>query len=411
VARRVLLIDFAPSPGGSIISLYYLVKGLRGSPFAPQLLLASSNPYVPRFRELGLEVSTLDARQGLGDLYRPSVQRARESAVSDWVRRTKPAAAVWHFGGFWLRFWRRILPQARQVRDLARRHQVDLIHCNDAISISRVGVLGARLARLPCVCHTRRFEHLGWFEKELARSVNSFIFISEAIQQRFMQQTRQGPNQRVVYNGLDLVDFPLHLDGQAVRAALGLRPDAPVIGMIGRLVEWKGHSVFLRALARVADEIPSVQGLIVGGPEASSPHLPGQLRELASSLDLDESVRFTGHRVDVAPMLAAVDLLAHTSVEPEPFGRVVIEGMAMARPVIASDCGGVPELVRDGETGLLVAPGDVQGVASAILSLLRDPRRAQAMGLAGRQRVETHFTAARHVQQVQRVYREVLGVG
>jgi glycosyltransferase involved in cell wall biosynthesis len=351
----------------------------------------------------------MEARQGQGDSYSASIERARKSGVSDWIRRTRVAAAIWHSGGFWLRFWRRILPQARNVRNLAREHNVELIHCNDAISISRIGVLAARLARIPCVCHARRFDQLGWFEREMARSVNYFIFISKAIQQQFLAQKAQTPHHRVVHNGLDIDDFPPDLDGGAVRAELGLRLDAPVIGILGRLVEWKGHNVFLQALARVAEEIPSVQGLVVGGPEVSSPHLPRQLSELAASLHLSENVRFTGHRLDIARMLAAMDILAHTSLAPEPFGRVIIEGMAMSKPVVASAAGGVPELVLDGETGVLVVPGDVEGIAAAMLSLLRDSRHAQALGRAGRRRVETHFTGARHVQQVQEVYDEVLG--
>jgi glycosyltransferase involved in cell wall biosynthesis len=104
-----------------------------------------------------------------------------------------------------------------------------------------------------------------------------------------------------------------------------------------------------------------------------------------------------------------MDILAHTSTAPEPFGRVLIEGMAMARPVIASADGGVPEIVLHGETGLLVPPGDVAALAESMVSLLQDPERAAALGRAGRQRVEAHFTTEQYVRQVQEVYGVVLG--
>jgi glycosyltransferase involved in cell wall biosynthesis len=337
------------------------------------------------------------------------VQQARASAAAEWIRRTRPAAAVWHGAGFWLRFWRRILPQARKVSGLARKHEVQLIHCNDALSISRIGVFGSRLSRIPCVCHIRRFDRLGWFEREMARSVGYFIFNSQAIQSEFLRQSRRATPYRVIYNGVDLADFPLAVDPVPVRMELGLRPDAPVIGILGRLVEWKGHDVFLRAMARVWEEQPDVQGLVVGSPEVSNHHIVEQLQALAASLGLSEAVHFAGHRTDVARMLAAMDILAHTSVAPEPFGRVLIEGMAMAKPVVASGAGGVPEIVLDGETGLLVRPGDDQELARALLCLLHDPGRAEALGQAGRQRVETHFTADHHLRQVQEVYGEVLG--
>ena len=407
--RKVLLVDFAPSPGGSIVSLYCLVKGLLGSPYKPLVLLASQNPYGERFRALGAEVFTLDVRQGQREAFAAPVERLRSGSFADWMRRTGPAAAIWHGGGFWLRFWCRILPQARQVSRLAQTHQVRLIHCNDAVSISRIGVLAAKLAKLPCVCHARRFDRLGRFERWLARSVDHFIFISGAVERQFLEQGVRPGRRRVVHNALDLEDFPLHLDGRAVRQELGLRPEAPVVGIVGRLVDWKGHDIFLRALARVAEALPSVQGLVVGGSEVSCPHLPQELRLLTASLGLEGSVHFVGHRQDVARMLAAMDVLTHTSIAPEPFGRVLIEGMAMARPVVASAAGGVPEIVLDGETGLLVEPGDVEGTAEALLSLLRNPERAAALGRAGRRRVEEHFTLQHHARQVQEVYGAVLG--
>ncbi|MDH7485892.1 MAG: GT4 family glycosyltransferase PelF [Anaerolineae bacterium] len=407
--RSVLLIDFAPSPGGSIVSLYGLARGLRDSPYAPLVLLAPNNPLVPQFRSLGVGVFTLDARQGQGDLYAAPVERVRRSMFADWVRRSGPAAAIWHGGGFWLRLGRRILPQAWRVARLAKAQQVCLIHCNDAVSISRVGILAARLARLPCVCFPRRFDRLGRFERWLARSVDYFVFNSGAVQRQFLEQGERPVRQRVVHNGLDLDDFPLDLDGRAVRQELGLTPEAPVVGIVGRLVDWKGHDVFLRALARVAEEWPDVQGLVVGSPEVACPHLVQELQQLAVSLGLGEAVRFVGHRPDIARVLAAMDLLVHASIAPEPFGRVLIEGMAAAKPVVASAAGGVPEIVLDGQTGLLVEPGDVQGFAQAILSLLRHPEQAAALGRAGRQRVEAYFTIERYVRQVQEVYGAVLG--
>jgi len=120
-------------------------------------------------------------------------------------------------------------------------------------------------------------------------------------------------------------------------------------------------------------------------------------------------VHFVGYRPDTARMLAAMDLLAHTSTSPEPFGRVLIEGMAMARPVVASEAGGVSEIVQHGETGLLAPPGDVNGFAQAMLDLLSDRQKAAAYGRAGRQRVEALFTIERHARMIQGVYGAVLG--
>ena len=407
--HRILLVDFAPSPGGSIVSLHGLVKGLCEDSYEPVVVLASGSSHVPRFRALGAQVFTMDVRQGQREAFSAPVEHLRTSGFADWVRRTGPVAAAWHLGGFWMRFWRTILPEARQIRDLAREHQAGLIHCNDALSISRSGVLGARLARLPCICHVRRFDRFGWFERWLMPSVDQFVFISNAVQQQFLAQQGRAAGHQIVFNGLDLEDFPVGIDGTSVRRELGLREKGPVVGIVGRLVDWKGHEVYLHALARVAETWPDVQGLIVGGVEVTNPSLTKELQELATALGLAEAVVFTGHRSDVSRMLAAMDVVAHASTSPEPFGRVIIEGMAMARPVVATSGGAVPEIVMDGQTGLLVEPGDVDGLAEAIVALLLDPERAASLGQAGRKRVEACFTSEHHVRQIEGVYGVVLG--
>jgi glycosyltransferase involved in cell wall biosynthesis len=391
------------------VSLHGLVKGLLRIGCEPMVLLASSNPYVSRFRNLGMPVVTMDVRQGQGVTYSAPIEQVRSSTLADWARRTGPAAAIWHGGGSFLRFWRRMLPQALEIRRRSLQLRAELIHCNDALSISRAAVIGARLARLPCICHVRRFDRLGRFERWLARYVDQFIFISRAVQHQFAAQGATAKGQRVVHNGVDLEEFPLGVDGEAVRRELGMTGDGPVVGIVGRLVGWKGHHVFLRALAQVAEAVPNVRGLIVGGAEVTNPYLAEELEQLSDALGLRRSVHFTGHRQDVARMVAAMDVLTHTSTAPEPFGRVLIEGMAMGKPLVASASGAVPEIVLDGETGLLVQPGDSQAFAAAITSLLRDPDRATLLGAAGRRRVEQRFTLAHHVRQVRQVYGDMLG--
>jgi glycosyltransferase involved in cell wall biosynthesis len=409
VRERVLLIDFAPSPGGSIMSLHGLVGELRESPFEPLVLLASSNRYAERFRALGVPLFTLDVRQGEGQVYGGAVEQVRGSQFADWARQRQPAKAIWHGGGFWMRLARRTLPSARRVRDLARHERVRLVHCNDAPSISQIGLLGARLAHLPCVCHVRHFDRMGRFERWLARSVDHFVFISQATEQHLLPHLEPSARHSVVYNGVRLGDFSPDIDGNAVRKELGLPLDVPVVGILGRLVEWKGHDVYLRALARVAQCMPGVQGLVVGDTEVTSPNLARELADLAGSLGLGQAVHFVGYRTDTARMLAAMDILAHSSTSPEPFGRVLIEGMAMARPVVASNAGGVSEIVVHGETGFLAPPGDADGFAQAMLELLSDRQKAASYGRAGRRRVEELFTIEHHARMMQDVYGAVLG--
>jgi len=183
--------------------------------------------------------------------------------------------------------------------------------------------------------------------------------------------------------------------------------DRPTVAVVGRLVPWKGQDLFLRAMRKVVDFVPHAQGLIVGEPESFSLDYGDQLRKLRSELGLDAAIRFVDHITDMALVYAAIDLLAHTSVTPEPFGRVVIEAMACGLPVVTPAEGGGREIVVDGVTGRHVEPRDADALAAAILDLLGDPGKARAIGAAGRERVRQLFSLDRLVAEMTALYREI----
>jgi glycosyltransferase involved in cell wall biosynthesis len=178
---------------------------------------------------------------------------------------------------------------------------------------------------------------------------------------------------------------------------------------VGRLVPWKGQEVFLRALARVAPHVPNLKALIVGEPDppTETAYLQ-QLLTLTQKLGLSDIVRFTGFQSDIPAVMASLDVLVHSSSSPEPFGIVVIEGMAAGKPVVATSAGGVLDIIKDGQSGLLVPPEDDRAMAEAILELARDQDLAVRMGAEARQRVVTRFTAVQYAQAVQDIYRSML---
>jgi glycosyltransferase involved in cell wall biosynthesis len=196
------------------------------------------------------------------------------------------------------------------------------------------------------------------------------------------------------------------------RKELGLRENELVVAHLGRLVRWKGQDVFIRALARAAQAIPSARGLIVGAWHAED-EKPGLLgggesyyRELSALAEqLGAPVTFTGFLRDPGKVYAAADVVAHTSTAPEPFGRTVIEAMMAERPVVAANAGALPEIVVDGATGILTPPGDDAALADALVSLLSsDARRAQ-MGSAARQRAQAEYTLDKMTRRMEQFYR------
>jgi glycosyltransferase involved in cell wall biosynthesis len=184
-----------------------------------------------------------------------------------------------------------------------------------------------------------------------------------------------------------------------------------VVGLIAHLTPWKGHELFLDIARAVLNSLGEARFVVVGGSVYDTDGHAGYARTLArraAALGLSDCVTFLGARHDIPEILAALDVLVHCPTAPEPLGRVLGEAMAVGRPVVAARCGGIPEIVDDGVTGFLVAPGDVRAFASAVIRLLADRALCDRLGEAGRGRVEEQFAVDAHVTAVLDTYRALL---
>ena len=205
---------------------------------------------------------------------------------------------------------------------------------------------------------------------------------------------------RVIYNGVRL---PESSDTSSVREELRIPASAVVVGMTGRMAPNKGPQVLARAAVALAQEFPSVHYVFTGdGQEV--PKLAGLFAEAG----LSSRVRLLGFRSDAARLTSGYDIAVVPSIFAEPFGLVVTEAMAAAKPVVASRTGGIPEIVVDGESGLLVPPGDSATLASALARLIRNPDEVRKMGSAGRRRVGELFTLDRMAREYTELYESLL---
>ncbi len=189
---------------------------------------------------------------------------------------------------------------------------------------------------------------------------------------------------------------------KAVRERLGLRPEGPWVGIVGRLQPWKGMHVLLDAAPAVRARHPRTRFLIVGGPHEGDTTYPDSLVEQAARLGIADHVTFAGPQDNIPDWMQAMDVVVHAS-DNEPFGIVVVEAMALGKPLVAADSGGPREMLVPGEEGLLAPFGDAPALADAIASLLDDPERAAALGAAARRKSrEFSMTAygARFLDQI-----------
>jgi glycosyltransferase involved in cell wall biosynthesis len=405
---RVLYIDLCPSPGGSNFSLLHLVRHLDRDQVQPLVALAAVNPFA-RFEEANIPVVRIPT---------PRWQRQPAGAVAaapPWqpgaaMRRSPRRSPLMRAAGAARRLVRDDLPAARALRQAITAFRPHLVHLNDVLPLNHAGALASRSAGLPTICHCRSFDVArGGEARWLLPGVAGMIFISQAIARVHLAAAPALRHHAIIPNAVDLADFSGAVDRAALRAELGAPAEAPLLVMAGRISPWKGQHIFVEALAQVRAVRPAVQGAIVGlAEEADGPGYAAGVRAQADALGLGSHLHLSGFRDDLPQVLAAADVVVHCSVKPEPFGRVIIEGMAAGRPVIASALGGAAEIIAHGQDGLLTPAGDPAALAAALLRLLDDPGEAERLGQAARRTVAQRYQVDAHVRAVLAFYQRVL---
>lgn len=375
-ARRIrvaYLIDRLQRAGAQA-HLGQLVSRLDRGGFEPEVLcLLAGGPVADEMRSRGVSVEVL----GLGRLYGPR-------AVAELFR------------------------LARRLRE----RRIDVLHTY-LVSANIYGAIAARMARVPVITSRRdigfsRNWRLRLVEERLINPlVHRVVAVSPAVAELTRREHGIPPGRLVtIENGVDvLVWRPEGQPRAEARRELGLRDDEVAVGVIGHLSPVKGHADFLEAAARVSAQAPPTRFVLVGdGP------LRSELHALAASLGLGDRVVFAGTRADMPRVLSALDVVAVPS-HSEGMSNALLEAMAMALPVVATRVGGNPDVVRDGETGRLVAPRNPAELARVLLELVMDRTARDSLGRAARRYVASNLSLSGMVARYEELYRGVAGAG
>ena len=246
-------------------------------------------------------------------------------------------------------------------------------------------------------------------DRALAFIPNAIICNSAAISKRFAKRDGRLPDKvHTIYNGVDTKLFRADTSGDGIRDQLGIARDDTVIGIASRFSRNKGHEVFLSAaLKLIKESAPAglkLKFMVSGGAVfAEDTARERVLRDLVKSMGLEGAVIFAGFRKDMPEVYAAMDIFVLAS-DAEPCGRVLFEAMASGKPIVATGTGGTPEIVSDGSTAILVPPRDPDAMADALRTLLEDRGKAEAMGRAGRRRVEELFSVETNARRTEDLY-------
>ena len=215
-----------------------------------------------------------------------------------------------------------------------------------------------------------------------------------------LEKLRPKVMRRLLYNGTPLREVSAD-DARRTRAELGVRDGEVLFGVFGRLQRWKGQDVFVEAAAEVARRFPQARFAIVGGSVFGlEPEFLEGLERRVAELNLSDRLVFTGFRKDVPRLMAACDVVCHTTRVAEPFGMVLIEAMALGRPVIATRGGGPSEIIASDAEGILVTPDDPRALAAAMAGLVDDADRRRVIGANGATRARDAFTIDRMASEL-----------
>jgi glycosyltransferase involved in cell wall biosynthesis len=390
---RVAILASDTGLGGAEISLARLAPFLRAGNWEPVY-------WVPGEGALTEELS----RRGLAwRLTRQALFRS----TSRYLGRAKipdPAALLYDL---------QLLPRAAEALAHALRAEaVDLLHTNSIFS-HLVGGLAARRLRLPCVWHVQDivgpWSGAGLFRPVLRMGATALARRVICISQAVAAQFAGGPaarRVRVIYHGIDPDEFspagprPFH----AAWSADG----RTVVGQVARLTPWKGQELLLTVAARARAAGLPLRFVFVGDDDLGLHGYGARLRARAAELNLDGMVTWAGWLRDIPGVMRSLDVLVHPAMAPEPFGLVVAEAMAAARPVVVANHGGAAEVAGPAGTARLFPPGDADACFEALRWVVDHPAEARAMGARARQRIESDFSLASFARQVLGVYAEAM---
>ena len=391
----IVYFDHTALMSGGEIALLHLIQHLDRRLYLPVVVLSAEGPLLAKLVDSGVETYVLPLDNGVMDTRKDSL------GTRGLLR---PAAAL------------NVVSYAWRMARFLKARKADLLHTN-SLKSDVIGGIAARLARVPVIWHIRDRIATDYLPKPavsafrvLCRILPNYIITNSEATLKTLCLNLEGRT-AVIHSGVAKTYVRVVHDGVGGDIVPIVKPDhdglGPLIGLVGRLSPWKGQHVFLEAAAAVRKQVPEARFQIIGSAMFGEEAYEAEVRQLCERLGLTECVEFTGFRKDVPALIGQLDILVHASTIGEPFGQVVVEGMIAGKPVVATDGGGVPEIVQDGVTGWLVPMGESAPMAEAILRLLGDPEAAAKMGMAGRQRVLEHFTIELTARRVQEVYDEL----
>ncbi len=368
--------------GGADYCLFKLADELDKDKFRPIVCLSENTEIVDLYTNAGIKIYLLD------------------------MERIKKTSNIF----FLIKLGFKFIPTILKIKRIIKNDSVDIVHGNDLLDI--YGPIAGRLSNKRVLQYVRWImvspKSLRFVLTNLVHLINHKVLtVSNGVaRDMFSRRGNVMPKAYTCYDWIDMEKVG-HAGAQnQIRNIFNISEFATVVGVVGRLDPWKGHDLFIKAASQVVKRYPETVFLIVGGEVVGHGRegLRDDLEQLSSQLGLQDNVIFTGHRSDIYNVMQAMDIFVHSSVSPDPLPGVVMEAQYCARPVVGANAGGVPEEIKDGETGLLYEMGDYNDMALKIAELIGNGELAKEMGKRGHNRVKEVFNKDKLCRRIENVY-------
>jgi glycosyltransferase involved in cell wall biosynthesis len=306
-------------------------------------------------------------------------------------------------------FITRDFQKIKSIVRLIRDYEIDIVHTHNSFIHSKPEVIASRITGVKCISHRHGYSTYCRFDRFFDLFVHRYVYISEDVA-RHHRSCGESPSKGIViHNGIDIKPYSTTFNYLVKQNEFACDPEDTAVGLIGRIDWWKGHDDFVKAISEAAAHHPNLKAVIIGSVDddiyrSRNMQYLQSVKALISNCNLDEKVLFMGHREDVPRLISGLDIVVLASSTPEPFGLVVIEGMASSKPVIATAAGGVLDIISDGINGLLVPCKDHKAMAGAILKLISEPETAKKLGASARADIVNKFTAQHQINAIQSLY-------
>jgi len=390
--RSILFVEFVSKISGAEVCLLNLLRRLDRTQFRPIVVCPEEGPLTDALQDLGIKIRIVNmsrlTRYNIRDLL---------SYVVNYV------TVVYHLVG------------------IIQEDNIALVHAF-VYMVFKYACPAALLAGVPIVGSMHdalipeRVPRLKrWIVVSLINHfLNLLLCVSDAISAITVAQGADPSKVRTLYNGVDYneIEAQANTDYPSdVRSELGFVHGAFLIGSVGRLTKWKGFQYMVEAMEEVRRYIPQARYVIVGDAFVDDDEWAEQLKNLPGELGLSKEIAFAGWRQDVPRIMKELDCFVLPSALPDPFPTVILEAMALGLPIVATSLGGVPEMLADGECGILVEPQSSHSLAQAIIDLYNDSQRAENMTKNAQRRLREKFALEKHVENMTKVYKELIGLG